>query len=85
MAQELIQIAAMGTSVAMVLIGSLSVLDGTLTTGGLAACSILAGRAVAPLSALLGLRLKYSSFMVANHSLTELLDGLTEADQKKTR
>lgn len=82
-AQELIQIAAMGTSVAMVLIGSLSVLDGTLTTGGLAACSILAGRAVAPLSALLGLRLKYSSFMVANHSLTELLDGLTEADQKK--
>ncbi|WP_261817973.1 ABC transporter transmembrane domain-containing protein [Vibrio gallicus] len=79
-AQELIQIAAMGTSVAMVLIGSISVLDGTLTSGGLAACSILAGRAVAPLSALLGLRLRYSSYMVANHALTELLDGLSEAD-----
>ncbi|MFC0059930.1 ABC transporter transmembrane domain-containing protein [Vibrio inusitatus] len=75
-AQELIQIAAMGTSVAVVLIGSLSVLDGSLTTGGLAACSILSGRAVAPLSALMGLRLKYSSFMVANESLTQLIDNL---------
>lgn len=77
-AQELIQIAAMGTSVAVVLIGSLSVLDGSLTTGGLAACSILSGRAVAPLSALMGLRLKYSSFMVANESLTQLLEHLDE-------
>ncbi|GAD88583.1 putative ABC transporter permease/ATP-binding protein [Vibrio halioticoli NBRC 102217] len=75
-AQELIQIAAMGTSVAVVLIGSLSVLAGDLTSGGLAACSILSGRAVAPLSALMGLRLRYSSFLIANESVTDLLKEL---------
>ncbi|WP_102477950.1 ABC transporter transmembrane domain-containing protein [Vibrio breoganii] len=75
-AQELIQIAAMGTSIAVVLIGSLSVLAGDLTTGGLAACSILSGRAVAPLSALMGLRLRYSSFLVANESVSDLLKQL---------
>ncbi|GAD79881.1 ABC transporter transmembrane domain-containing protein [Vibrio ezurae] len=75
-AQELIQIAAMGTSVAVVLIGSLSVLAGDLTSGGLAACSILSGRAVAPLSALMGLRLRYSSFLVANESVSDLLNEL---------
>ncbi|OBT15522.1 ABC transporter permease [Vibrio sp. UCD-FRSSP16_10] len=80
-AQELIQIAAMGTSVAVVLIGSLSVLAGDLTSGGLAACSILSGRAVAPLSALMGLRLRYSSFLVANESVTDLLQQLDHPEQ----
>ncbi|CAM3086540.1 ABC transporter transmembrane domain-containing protein [Vibrio rarus] len=79
-AQELIQIAAMGTSVAVVLIGSLNVLAGDLTSGGLAACSILSGRAVAPLSALMGLRLRYSSFIVANESVSDLLSQL-QTDQ----
>jgi ABC-type bacteriocin/lantibiotic exporter with double-glycine peptidase domain len=82
-AQELIQIAAMGTSVAVVLIGSLSVLDGILTTGGLAACSVLSGRAVAPLSALMGLRLKYSSFMVANESVSDLFEMLKSDNKDK--
>ncbi|GIU37547.1 ATP-binding cassette domain-containing protein [Shewanella schlegeliana] len=54
--QELIQGASQGTTLLIVLIGCLEVLNGTLTTGGLAACSILAGRAIAPLSAIISLR-----------------------------
>ncbi|OCH15288.1 ABC transporter transmembrane domain-containing protein [Aliivibrio sp. 1S128] len=79
-AQECIQIAALGTSVVMVIIGSLSVLSGELTTGGLAACSILSGRAVAPMSALVGLRLKYSSFQVANNSVKDLFKNISSKE-----
>ncbi|MGF1902273.1 ABC transporter transmembrane domain-containing protein [Aliivibrio sifiae] len=79
-AQECIQIAALGTSVVMVIIGSLSVLSGELTTGGLAACSILSGRAVAPMSALVGLRLKYSSFQVANNSVKDLFQNIASKE-----
>ena len=80
-AQECIQVAALGTSVVMVIIGSLSVLSGELTTGGLAACSILSGRAVAPMSALVGLRLKYSSFQIANDSVKHLFDNISSQNE----
>ncbi len=83
-AQECIQIAALGTSVVMVIIGSLSVLSGELTTGGLAACSILSGRAVAPMSALVGLRLKYSSFQVANNSVKDLFKNIASQEARRT-
>lgn len=83
-AQECIQTAALGTSVVMVIIGSLSVLSGDLTTGGLAACSILSGRAVAPMSALVGLRLKYSSFQVANHSVKDLFENIASHETIKS-
>lgn len=49
-------------------------LDGQLTTGGLAACSILSGRAVAPLSALVGVRIKLNSIHSANQAIEKLSD-----------
>ncbi|RMA78475.1 ABC transporter transmembrane domain-containing protein [Umboniibacter marinipuniceus] len=74
MAQESIQVASMATSVAIVLFGALVVLDGEMTTGGLAACSILSGRAVQPLSALIGLRMRFDSFEVADKTVNELTE-----------
>lgn len=73
-AQECIQLAALATSVLLVITGSLWVLDGQLTTGGLAACSILSGRAVAPLSALVGVRIKLNSIHSANQAIEKLSD-----------
>lgn len=73
-AQECIQLAALATSVLLVITGSLWVLDGQLTTGGLAACSILSGRAVAPLSALVGVRIKLNSIHSANQAIEKLGD-----------
>jgi ABC-type bacteriocin/lantibiotic exporter with double-glycine peptidase domain len=71
--QELIQGASQGTTLILVLLGCLSVLNGDLTTGGLAACSILAGRAVAPLSAIVSLRSRIATAKVAMANVDELL------------
>ncbi|USD42308.1 AAA family ATPase [Vibrio sp. SCSIO 43135] len=76
-AQECIQLAALATSVTLVIVGSLWVLAGDLTTGGLAACSILSGRAVAPLSALIGVRVKLNTIHTANQAI-EKLEHLSE-------
>ena len=70
--QELIQGASQATTLILVLLGCYSVLNGDLTTGGLAACSILAGRAVAPLSAIVSLRSRIATAKVA----MENVDGL---------
>ncbi|CCH48893.1 ABC transporter transmembrane domain-containing protein [Pseudodesulfovibrio piezophilus] len=43
------------TTIATVVVGALFVMDGQLTTGGLAACTILAGRSLSPVVALMGL------------------------------
>ena len=71
--QELIQGASQATTLILVLLGCLSVLNGDLTTGGLAACSILAGRAVAPLSAIVSLRSRIASAKVAMTNVDEIL------------
>jgi len=71
--QELIQSASQATTLILVLVGSLFVLDGQLTTGALAACSILAGRAVAPLSAIISLR---SRLVVAKTAMVQVDDLL---------
>lgn len=70
--QEIIQGASQSTTLLLVLVGCLSVLDGALTTGGLAACSILAGRAVAPLSGIISLR----SRLVAAKTAMQQVDNL---------
>ncbi|MDR8525250.1 ABC transporter transmembrane domain-containing protein [Shewanella fidelis] len=73
--QELIQGASQATTLLIVLIGCLEVLNGTLTTGGLAACSILAGRAIAPLGAIISLKSRLAQAKTAmSHveSLTQL-------------
>ncbi|MCK5820206.1 MAG: hypothetical protein KAH18_13430 [Psychromonas sp.] len=72
MTQEFIQLAALATSVILVIIGSLWVLSGELTSGGLAACSILSGRAVAPLSALVGIQIKLNTMHAARASIESL-------------
>ncbi|TCN75598.1 ABC-type bacteriocin/lantibiotic exporter with double-glycine peptidase domain [Vibrio crassostreae] len=83
-AQECIQLAALATLVLLVITGSLWVLDGQLTTGGLAACSILSGRAVAPLSALVGVRIKLNSIHSANQAIEKLNDlSLSEFSDSK--
>jgi len=71
--QELIQSASQATTLILVLVGSLFVLDGQLTTGALAACSILAGRAVAPLSAIISLR---SRLVIAKTAMVQVDDLL---------
>jgi ABC-type bacteriocin/lantibiotic exporter with double-glycine peptidase domain len=71
--QEIIQGASQATTLLLVLIGCLSVLDGNLTTGGLAACSILAGRAVAPLSGIISLRSRLVSAKTSMEQVDNLL------------
>ena len=83
--QEFIQGAAQITTLALVLIGALSVLSGELTTGGLVACSILAGRAVAPLSALVGLGARYVTAMSALKTVSYLTDGPEEEFTEKKK
>ncbi|WP_394150055.1 ABC transporter transmembrane domain-containing protein [Vibrio maritimus] len=72
-AQECIYLASLGTSVVLVIAGASHVLSGELTTGGLAACSILAGRAVAPLTALTNLNIRYANMQTSIQSVQELL------------
>ncbi|GMQ49276.1 ABC transporter transmembrane domain-containing protein [Vibrio sp. 10N] len=72
-AQECIYLASLGTSVVLVIAGASHVLSGEMTTGGLAACSILAGRAVAPLTALTNLNIRYANMQTSVQSVRELL------------
>lgn len=72
-AQECIYLASLGTSVVLVIAGASHVLSGEMTTGGLAACSILAGRAVAPLTALTNLNIRYANMQTSIQSVRELL------------
>jgi len=72
--QELIQGASQGTTLLIVLIGCYEVLNGNLTTGGLAACSILAGRAIAPLSAIISLRSRLASASTAMNHVNDLAE-----------
>ncbi|MCG9786872.1 ABC transporter [Vibrio mediterranei] len=81
-AQECIYLASLGTSVILVIAGASHVLSGELTTGGLAACSILAGRAVAPLSALTSLNIRYANMQTAIQSVNALLK-LSPQDHSK--
>lgn len=83
--QELIQGAAQATTLAIVLIGCFEVLNGDLTTGGLAACSILAGRAVAPLSAIGSLRAKFIAAQNAMLDVNEIVATPQESFNGKQR
>lgn len=83
LAQECIQLAALATSVTLVIVGSLWVLGGELTTGGLAACSILSGRAVAPLSALVGFRIKLNSISSAKEAIAAIESLPSSAEPAK--
>jgi len=60
------------TTIAVAAFGSLIVLDGDMTTGGLAACSLLAGRAMAPLQKALGVWTRFQTFVLARQRLESL-------------
>lgn len=60
------------TMVSVVAVGSLYVIDGRLSIGGLAACTLLAGRAVQPVLRALGLWTRFQSIQVAEEKLAEL-------------
>lgn len=77
--QEWIQGASQATTLALVLIGCFEVLNGDLTTGGLAACSILAGRAVAPLSAIGSLKAKFVTAQSAMQDVNEIIASPPES------
>lgn len=60
------------TMVAVVAAGSLAVMDGALTIGGLAACSMLASRAVQPIQRALGIWTRFQTIKVAQQRVAEL-------------
>ncbi|CAM4052159.1 ABC transporter transmembrane domain-containing protein [Vibrio neonatus] len=72
--QECIGGASQATTLLIIMLGALLVIDGHMTTGGLTACSILAGRAVAPLSAIIGLYTRVASAEVAKEEVLELIN-----------
>ncbi|HZE92748.1 MAG TPA: ABC transporter transmembrane domain-containing protein [Rhizobacter sp.] len=65
--------------VAIVAFGALSVLDGRLTMGGLAACTLLAGRALQPLQSAMGLWTSLQALQVARGQLDAVLAMPAEA------
>lgn len=60
------------TMLAVVAFGSLIVIHGDMTTGGLAACSMLAGRSMTPLQKALGVWTRFQSFVLARERIEQL-------------
>lgn len=72
-------------SVAIIIIGVFLISKGELTVGGLIACNILSGRAMAPLSAVAGLLSRFQQSRMALNALDMLMDMPSERpDEKET-
>lgn len=72
-------------SVAIIIIGVFQISEGQLTVGGLIACNILSGRAMAPLSAVAGLLSRLQQSRMALNALDMLMDMPSERpDDKET-
>ncbi|WP_394699771.1 type I secretion system permease/ATPase [uncultured Pseudodesulfovibrio sp.] len=72
-------------SVAVVIIGVFLISKGELTVGGLIACNILSGRAMAPLSAVAGLLSRFQQSRMALNALDMLMEMPSERpDDKET-
>ncbi|MBC7905817.1 MAG: ATP-binding cassette domain-containing protein [Rhodospirillaceae bacterium] len=67
------------TTIMVAAFGSLIVMNGDMTTGGLAACSLLAGRAMSPLQKALGVWTRFQSFVLARQRLQALFTLPPEA------
>ena len=65
-------------TVAMVVWGAYRIAEGALTVGGLVACTILAGRALAPLGQLAGLLTRYQHSRSALMALNRIMELPTE-------
>lgn len=72
-------------SVSIIIIGVFLISNGELTVGGLIACNILAGRAMAPLSAVAGLLSRFQQSRMALNALDMLMEMPSERpDDKET-
>ncbi len=71
-AQSLGSIFSQLTTVAVVCGGALYVIEGHLTIGGLAACTMLAGRAMQPLQRGVGIYTRFQTILIARARLREL-------------
>jgi ATP-binding cassette subfamily C protein LapB len=73
------------TMIAVAAFGSMIVINGDMTTGGLAACSMLAGRAMSPLQKALSVWTRFQTFLLARERLTKLFDMKAEAPKSLPR
>ncbi len=71
---------AQATMMMVVIIGSLSVIDGAMTTGVLTACSMLAGRCVQPVQALFDRWVRYQSVALALRRIGQVLLEVGDGD-----
>lgn len=69
------------TTITVAAFGSLIVINGDMTTGGLAACSLLAGRAMAPLQKALGVWTRFQTFVLARQRLKAVFTLPPEAPE----
>lgn len=73
------------TSVAVIAGAAVLVSQGKLSTGALAACSLLSGRVLAPLAALAGILQRYQQARQAYDALDKLLKGAGQLEAPGTR
>lgn len=71
---DISQIGSQTATIAIALVGSLVVLDGQMTTGGLAACSILGGRGIGSLLALIGGLSRRRAARAADEQVQQLMN-----------
>ncbi|TAN46524.1 MAG: ATP-binding cassette domain-containing protein, partial [Rhodospirillales bacterium] len=72
-AMRLSQVFSQLTTVAIVSYGCNLVIDNQLTVGGLAACTMLAGRSLQPMTRLVGVWNRFQSIRIAREKVAELL------------
>lgn len=71
--------------VALVAFGALLVLDGAMTMGALAACTLLSGRALQPLQMAMGLWTSFQSIRVADAGIADVLSLPDERNGRTAR
>ncbi len=83
-AQSLGALFSQMTLVSVAAAGSLFVIDGNLTIGGLAACTLLSGRALQPLMRAMGVWTHYQNIQLAKNSVNALLQ-LPQAERSEIK
>ena len=71
-------------TVGVILLGVYQIMQGEMTIGGLIACTIISGRAMAPLGQVAMLLSRYNQAMVALDSLNEIMELPVEREAGKT-
>jgi ATP-binding cassette subfamily C protein LapB len=72
------------TGIAVLIIGAYLAADGKLTLGALIACTIITGRAVAPLTQLAGLLTRYHTATTALNALNKIMEAPIEREPGRT-